>query len=51
MSPSTKTLARVPNAAAAWAAILTRAPVARAEDVPDRRYSVRGVASWQGRVG
>ena len=44
MSPSTKTLARVPNAAAAWAAILTRAPVARAEDVPDRRYSVRGVA-------
>ena len=44
MSPSMKTLARVPNAAAAWAAILTRAPVARAEDVPDRRYSVRGVA-------
>ncbi|WP_250258882.1 MaoC/PaaZ C-terminal domain-containing protein [Dermabacter sp. Marseille-Q3180] len=43
MSPTTKTLARVPSAAAVWAAILTRAPIARSEKLPDLRYVVRGV--------
>lgn len=43
MPSTTKTLARVPSAAAAWAAILTRAPVARSEAFADLRYIVRGV--------
>ncbi len=43
MSPTTKTLARVPSAAAAWAAILTRPPRVRSESLPDLRYVVRGV--------